>query len=54
MVKTAAGIADDDPVETAQEKLLSSCEDEAVADLLGLVSGVLEAVDTDRSQQEID
>ena len=53
MIKTAAGIADDDPVETAHEKLLASCGDEAVADLLGLVSGVLDAVDTDRSQQEI-
>jgi class 3 adenylate cyclase/tetratricopeptide (TPR) repeat protein len=53
MVKTAAGIADDDPVEEAHEKLRDSCEDEAVADLLALASGVLDAVETDRSQQEI-
>jgi class 3 adenylate cyclase/tetratricopeptide (TPR) repeat protein len=53
MVKAAAGIADDDPAEEAQEKLLVSLEDEAVADLLALASGVLEAVETDRSQQEI-
>jgi class 3 adenylate cyclase/tetratricopeptide (TPR) repeat protein len=53
MVKTAAGIADDDPAESAHEKLLADCEDEAVADLLALVSGVLDAVETDRSQQEI-
>jgi class 3 adenylate cyclase/tetratricopeptide (TPR) repeat protein len=53
MVKTAAGISDDDPVDEALEKLLVSCEDEAVADLLALASGVLEAVQTDRSQQDI-
>jgi tetratricopeptide (TPR) repeat protein len=35
------------------EKLRAACEDEAVADLLGLASGVLEAVEADRSAQEI-
>jgi class 3 adenylate cyclase/tetratricopeptide (TPR) repeat protein len=53
MVKGAAGIADDDPLEDAIEKLRAFCEDEAVADLLGLASGVLEAVRAERSQQEI-
>ena len=53
MVKSAAGIADDDPLEVAIEKLRAFCEDEAVADLLGLASGVLEAVRAERSQQEI-
>jgi class 3 adenylate cyclase/tetratricopeptide (TPR) repeat protein len=53
MVKTWAGIADDDPAGEAREKLVSFCEDEAVADLLALTVGVLEAVETDRSQQEI-
>ena len=53
MVKCAAGIADDDPLDTAIEKLRSFCEDEVVADLLGLASGVLEAVQAERSQQEI-
>jgi len=53
MVKGAAGIADDDPLEVAIEKLRAFCEDEAVADLLGLASGVLEAVRAERSQQEI-
>lgn len=53
MVKTVAGISDDDPVEEAFEKLKAHCEDEAVADLLGLASGVLEALDGDRSPQEI-
>jgi class 3 adenylate cyclase/tetratricopeptide (TPR) repeat protein len=53
MVKTVAGISDDDPIEEAFEKLRACCEDEAVADLLGLASGVLEALEGDRSQQEI-
>src|ERR671936_3145910 len=53
MVKGAAGIADDDPLEVAIEKLRAFCEDEAVADLLGLASGVLEAVRSERRQQEI-
>jgi class 3 adenylate cyclase/tetratricopeptide (TPR) repeat protein len=53
MVKASAGIADDDPLDTAQEKLRASCEDEAVADLLGLAVGVLEAVEGERGQQEI-
>ncbi|MGH3105388.1 MAG: ATP-binding protein [Gaiellaceae bacterium] len=53
MVKSAAGISDDDPPEEAHEKLLVCCEDEAVADLLGLAAGVLEAVEGERSQQEI-
>jgi len=53
MVKTSAGISDDDPAEQAREKLMAFCEDEAVADLLALAAGLLEAVDTDRSQQEI-
>jgi predicted ATPase/class 3 adenylate cyclase len=53
MVKSAAGISDDDPVKDAMEKLRACCEDEAVADLLGLASGVLEAVEAERSQQEI-
>ncbi len=53
MVKYAAGIADDDPLDVAIEKLRDTCEDEVVADLLGLASGVLEAVHGERSQQEI-
>jgi class 3 adenylate cyclase/tetratricopeptide (TPR) repeat protein len=53
MVKSAAGITDDDPLEIAVEKLRDSCENEAIADLLGLASGVLEAVQGDHSQQEI-
>jgi class 3 adenylate cyclase/tetratricopeptide (TPR) repeat protein len=53
MVKAAAGISDDDPVRDAVEKLRACCEDEAVADLLALASGVLEALEGDRSQQEI-
>jgi class 3 adenylate cyclase len=53
MVKASAGIADDDPLDQAQAKLRACCEDEAVADLLGLAVGVLEAVEGERSQQEI-
>jgi predicted ATPase/class 3 adenylate cyclase len=53
MVKTVAGISDDDPIDEAFEKLRACCEDEAVADLLGLASGVLEALEAERSQQEI-
>ncbi len=53
MVKGAADIADDDPLDVAIEKLRECCPAEAVADLLGLASGVLEAVHGERSQQEI-
>ena len=53
MVKAAAGITDDDPLEEAFAKLRACCEDEAVADLLGLASGLLEALESDRSPQEI-
>jgi class 3 adenylate cyclase/tetratricopeptide (TPR) repeat protein len=53
MVKAAAGISDDDPVAEAIQKLRDCCEDEAVADLLALASGVLAAVEAERSQQEI-
>jgi predicted ATPase/class 3 adenylate cyclase len=53
MVKSAAGISDDDPVKEAMEKLRNACEDEAIADLLGLAAGVLEAVEGERSGQEI-
>ena len=53
MVKASAGIRDDDPLEEAHEKLRACCEDEAVADLLGLAVGVLEAVEGERNQQEI-
>src|SRR5438067_969117 len=53
MVKASSGITDDDPLDQAQEKLRACCEDEEVADLLGLAVGVLEAVEGERSQQEI-
>jgi class 3 adenylate cyclase/tetratricopeptide (TPR) repeat protein len=53
MVKASAGITDDDPLDEAQRKLRDCCEDEAVADLLGLAVGVLEAVEGERSQEEI-
>src|SRR6266852_1395678 len=53
MVKASSGITDDDPLDKAQEKLRACCEDEEVADLLGLAVGVLEAVEGERAQQEI-
>src|SRR5579859_4597786 len=53
MVKASAGISDDDPLDKAYGKLRACCEDEAVADLLGLAVGVLEAVEGERAQQEI-
>jgi class 3 adenylate cyclase/tetratricopeptide (TPR) repeat protein len=53
MIKAAAGISDDDPLEEAFEKLRACCEEEAIADVLGLASGVLEALEGERSAQEI-
>jgi class 3 adenylate cyclase/tetratricopeptide (TPR) repeat protein len=53
MVKAAAGITDDDPMETAKQKLIECCGDEAIAELLGLASGVMEAVEGQRGQPEI-
>ncbi|MDQ3067893.1 MAG: AAA family ATPase, partial [Actinomycetota bacterium] len=53
MVKVAAGIADDDPVQEAVAKLRACCGDDAVADLLALAVGVLEGIETERSQQDI-
>jgi class 3 adenylate cyclase/tetratricopeptide (TPR) repeat protein len=53
MVKGAADIADDDPLDVAIAKLRECCPADAVADLLGLATGVLEAVHGERSQQEI-
>jgi class 3 adenylate cyclase len=53
MVKVAAGIADDDPVQEAISKLRAQCGDDAVADLLALAVGVLEGIEAERSQQEI-
>src|SRR3954469_22342879 len=53
MVKAAAGITDDDPMETAKEKLIECCGDEAIAELLGLASGVVDGVDGERGQPEI-
>ncbi len=53
MVKVAAGIADDDPVQEAVSKLRACCGDDAVADLLALAVGVLEGIEAERSQQDI-
>jgi tetratricopeptide (TPR) repeat protein len=53
MIKASAGIADNDPPEEAREKLRGYCDDEAVADVLALVSGVFEDVEMDRPREEI-
>ena len=53
MVKAAAGISDDDPLEEAFEKLRECCAEEAVADVLGLAAGLTEALEGERSPQEI-
>jgi class 3 adenylate cyclase/tetratricopeptide (TPR) repeat protein len=53
MIKAAAGISDDDPLEEAFEKLRACCEEETVADVLGLAAGMLEALEGERSSQEI-
>ena len=53
MVKASSGISDDDPIADAHEKLRAACEDEAIADLLALAVGVLEAVEGERSQHDI-
>ena len=53
MVQAAAGISDDDSPEEAIEKLRDACTSDAVADLLGLASGVLDNVSGPRRGQEI-
>ncbi|MFO7571883.1 MAG: adenylate/guanylate cyclase domain-containing protein [Gaiellaceae bacterium] len=53
MVKAAAGISDDDPLEEAFAKLQECCAEEAVADVLGLAAGLMEALEGERSPQEI-
>jgi tetratricopeptide (TPR) repeat protein len=53
MIKASTGIADNDPPEGAREKLRGYCGDEAVADVLALVSGVFEDVEMDRPREEI-
>ncbi len=53
MVKAAAGITDDDAIDAAAAKLRSCCGDEAVAELLALAAGVLDAVGDERSAAEI-
>ena len=53
MIKAAAGISDDDPLEEAFDKLRACCEEETVADVLGLAAGMLEALEGERSSQEI-
>ena len=53
MVQAAAGISPEDSPEEAFEKLREACSSDAVADLLGLASGVLDTVSGSRRGQEI-
>ena len=53
MVQAAAGISEDDSPEVAIEKLREACTSDAVADLLGLASGVLDNVSGSRRGLEI-
>ena len=53
MVKAAAGISDDDPLEEAFEKLRECCAEDAVADVLALAAGLMEALEGERSPEEI-
>ena len=53
MVKAAAGISDDDPLEEAFEKLRECCAEDSIADVIGLAAGLMEAFDGERSPQEI-
>jgi class 3 adenylate cyclase/tetratricopeptide (TPR) repeat protein len=53
MVKASAGITDDDPAAEAFEKLRSSCESDAVADLLAVALGVLGATEHGNAGDEI-
>jgi class 3 adenylate cyclase/tetratricopeptide (TPR) repeat protein len=53
MVQDAAGISEDDSPEEAIEKLRDACSSDAIADLLGLASGVLDTVSGDRRGKDI-
>jgi tetratricopeptide (TPR) repeat protein len=53
MVKAAAGISDDDPLEEAFAKLRECCAEESVADVLALAAGLMEALEGERGAQEI-
>ena len=53
MVKAAAGISDDDPLDEAFEKLRECCAEESIADVLALAAGMMEALEGERSAQEI-
>ncbi len=53
MIKASAGITDDDPANSAFEKLRVSCESEAVADLLAVALGVLGAAGGERTPDQL-
>jgi class 3 adenylate cyclase/tetratricopeptide (TPR) repeat protein len=53
MVKQSAGIADDDPIAEAFEKLRACCESDAIADLLAAAAGLLGASEREHTTEEL-
>lgn len=53
MVKSIAAVHDDDPSAEAYQKIAACCEEEAIADLLALASGVLTAVEEEKAPSDI-
>jgi class 3 adenylate cyclase/tetratricopeptide (TPR) repeat protein len=53
MVKQSAGIADDDPIGDAFEKLRACCESDAIADLLAAAAGLIGASEREHKREEL-
>ncbi|MFL6017057.1 MAG: ATP-binding protein [Gaiellaceae bacterium] len=53
MVKASAGIADDDPIGDAFEKLRACCESDAIADLLAAAAGLIGASEREHKREEL-
>ena len=53
MVKQSAGIADDDPIGDAFDKLRACCESDAIADLLAAAAGLIGASEREHKRDEI-
>src|SRR5580765_4371411 len=53
MVKQSAGIADDDPIGEAFDKLRACCESDAIADLLAAAAGLIGASEREHKREEL-
>src|SRR5262245_19557700 len=53
MVKQSAGIADDDPIGEAFDKLRACCESDAIADLLAAAAGLMGASEREHKREEL-